>query len=101
MTDRTPAQARLRAEKFYGLGTAVALTVTVIFATAGDGVKIVEASGLRRVVVDGGHTLVWLLLTIAFAIATAKRRWGRVSNSTAITAGVVYAVFLFAVFVWR
>ncbi|WP_374978012.1 hypothetical protein ACEYYH_09990 [Microbacterium trichothecenolyticum] len=91
--------ARVRA--LYGAATAVTLLVAVVFATVGDGVEVAEATGLRAVVIEGGHTLVWVLLTIAFAIAAVRARWSRLSNGVAIAAGVSYAVFLIAVFLWR
>jgi hypothetical protein len=85
----------------FSLAAAIALVVTVVFATVGDGVDVPDAVGLRAVVVDGGHTAVWALLTVAFAIAAVRGRWGRVSNGVAVAAGILYAVFLIAVFVWR
>lgn len=85
----------------FSLAAAVALVVTVVFATIGDGVEVPDAAGLRAVVVDSGHTAVWALLTVAFAIAAVRGRWGRVSNGFAVAAGILYAVFLIAVFVWR
>ena len=78
----------------------ISLVVTVVFATVGDGVAVAEATGLRAVVVEAGHTLVWALLAAAFAIAAARARWSRLSNAIAITAGVVYLLFLIAVFLW-
>jgi hypothetical protein len=89
-----------RTRVLFGAATAVALVVTVVFATVGDGVEA-EATGLRAVVIEAGHTLVWALLTVAFAIATVGARWSRLSNAIALAAGVTYAVFLIAVFVWR
>jgi hypothetical protein len=86
---------------WFTLAAAVALVVTVIFGTVGDGVDVPEATGLRAFVIDGGHTAVWALLTAAFAIAAVRRRWNPVSNGLAVAAGVIYAVFLIAVFVWR
>jgi hypothetical protein len=97
MTAKPPARARA----LYGLASAAALVVTVVFATVGDGVETPEATGLRLAVVDGGHTLVWALLTAAFAIAAVRARWGRLSNGLAVAAGIAYAIFLIAVFVWR
>lgn len=85
----------------YAIAAAVALAVTAVFATVGDGVDVADATGLRRLVVDTGHVGVWALLAVAFAIATARARWGRVSNGIAIAAGILYVVFLVAVFVWR
>ncbi len=85
----------------FSLAAAVALVVTVVFATVGDGVEVPDATGLRAIIVDGGHTAVWALLTVAFAIAAVRGRWGRVSNGFAVAAGILYAVFLIAVFVWR
>lgn len=90
-----------RTRALYGAATAVALVVAVVFATVGDGVEVADATGLRATVIDGGHTLVWMLLAVAFAIATVRARWTRLSNAIAIAAGIVYAAFLIAVFVWR
>lgn len=98
-TKRPPARSRARA--LYGAGTAVALTVTVVFATVGDGVAVAEATGIRWIIVEFGHTLVWVLLTTAFAIATVRGRWGRLSNGIAVAGGAAYLAFLIAVFVWR
>lgn len=96
-----PHSGRSRVRTMYGIAAAVALLVTVIFATLGDGVDVREASGLRGVIVDDGHTLVWVLLTVAFAIATVRARWTRLAGAVAVAAGIVYAVFLVAVFLWR
>ncbi|MDT0143596.1 hypothetical protein [Microbacterium sp. PRC9] len=97
MSERQPPRAR----GLFGAATAVALVVAVVFATIGDGVEVAEATGLRAAVIDGGHTLVWVLLTVAFAIATVRARWSRLSNAIAIAAGITYALFLVGVFVWR
>ena len=90
-----------RARVLFGAAAAVALVVAVVFASVGDGVEVAEATGLRSVVIEGGHTLVWVLLAIAFAIATVRAKWSRLSNVLAIAAGITYAAFLIAVFVWR
>jgi hypothetical protein len=82
-------------------GAATAAAVTVVFATVGDGVEVPEATGLRAVVVDVGHTAVWALLTVAFAIAAVRGKWSPLSNRIAVAAGAVYAAFLVAVFLWR
>lgn len=97
MTDRPPARAR----RGYTVAAAVALVVTVVFATVGDGVDVPDAAGLRAVAVDHGHTLVWILLTLAFAIAALRAKWNPASQVIAVAAGVVYALFLIAVFVGR
>jgi hypothetical protein len=94
-------QQAKRARALFGAAATIALVVTVVFATVGDGVEVAAATGLRAVVVEGGHTLVWALLAIAFAIATVRARWSRLSKGLAIAAGITYAVFLIAVFVWR
>ena len=92
--------ARARARALYGVAFAGAAVVTAIFATVGDGVDVPGATGLRLAIVEGGHTLVWALLTVAFAIAAIRGRWTRPSNACAVAAGVLYAVFLLAVFAW-
>lgn len=96
-------QQASRARVLFGAAAAVALVVAVVFASVGDGVEVevAEATGLRAVVIEGGHTLVWVLLAIAFAIATVRAKWSRLSNVLAIAAGITYAAFLIAVFVWR
>ncbi|MFE5409737.1 hypothetical protein [Microbacterium sp. NPDC056569] len=94
-------QQATRARALFGAAAAVALVVAVIFATVGDGVEVPGVTGLRAWVIDGGHTLVWVLLTVAFAIAAVRAAWSRLSNGIAIAAGITYAVFLIAVFVWR
>jgi hypothetical protein len=81
----------------FGVGAGVALLVTTVFATVGDGVDA-EASGLRGVLVDFGHTGVWALLTAALGIAAAAGTWQHASNVLAGAAGVVYAAFLVALF---
>lgn len=84
----------------FALATLGTATVTAVFATVGDGVEVADASGLRALVIDVGHTGVWALLTAAFAIAAVRSRWNRVSNGVAVAAGILYLVFLGAVFVW-
>lgn len=99
MTESKPPTSRARVG--YSLAAAVALVITVVFSTIGDGVDVPEATGLRSFAIEGGHTAVWVLLTVAFAIAAVRARWNRVSNIVAVAAGVVYAAFLIAVFVAR
>lgn len=86
-----------RPRLLFGIGTGVALVVTIVFATVGDGVDA-EATGLRGAVVDYGHTLVWALLALALGIAAVAGRWQRVSNALAVAAGVLYGAFLVALF---
>lgn len=85
----------------YSVAAAAALVVTVVFGTIGDGVEVPDADGLRALIVDGGHTGVWALLTVAFAIAAVRGRWTRTSNGLALAAGILYGAFLIAVFLWR
>lgn len=91
----SPSQRRL----MFGGAAVIALIVTVIFLTIGDGVDVPDASGIRAFIVDCGHTAVWVLLSIAFAIAAAAAKWTRVSQAVAVTAGVIYVAFLLSVFV--
>ena len=96
MTSVPPGPRRGR----YALAAVGAGAVAVVFATIGDGVDVPGATGLRRLVIEGGHQLVWALLAAAFVIAAARGRWSPIAQAMAVAAGVVYAVFLFAVFVW-
>lgn len=82
----------------YVVGAVVATAVTLVFATAGDGVDASEASGLRRVVIDHGHTATWAALALAFGLAAARGRWQRLSQALALAGGGLYAAFLLAVF---
>lgn len=83
----------------YALATAGALAVTIVFATVGDGVEVAGTTGLRRVVIDVGHTAVWALLTAAFGTAGVRSGWNRFSNGLALAAGATYGVFLLAVLI--
>lgn len=87
--------------RWFALAAAVAAAVAVVFATVGDGVEVPEATGIRALIVDVGHTAVWALLAVAFAIAAARGRWSRLSHGIALAGGVVYVAFLAAVFLWR
>ncbi|WP_312676592.1 hypothetical protein [Microbacterium sp.] len=86
--------------RWYALGAIAAAVVAIVFATIGDGVEVADATGLRRLVVDVGHQLVWALLAGAFAVAAARGRWGRIAQTLAVAAGILYLLFLFAVFLW-
>jgi len=86
-----------RPRLLFGIGAGVALVVTIVFATVGDGVDA-EATGLRGAVVDYGHTLVWAFLALALGIAAVAGRWQRASNALAVAAGVLYGAFLVALF---
>lgn len=86
-----------RKRLLFGIGAGVALVVTLIFATVGDGVEA-EAPGLRGAVVDYGHTAVWALLAVALGIAATSGTWQRASNALAVAAGLLYAAFLAALF---
>lgn len=98
MSDATTSRRRRLA--FSG-AAALSLAVAVVFATVGDGVDVPEATGARLIVIEVGHTGVWVLLATAFAIAAVRRRWSPLSNGIAVAAGILYAIFLVAVFVWR
>lgn len=98
MTDQIQLYRRSRFR--FAAAAVGALAVTVVFGTIGDGVEVSDADGLRKVIVDFGHLLVWVLLTIAFTIAAVRGRWSTPSQVAAITAGALYALFLFAVFLW-
>ena len=89
-----------RARTVYALCALGALAVAVTFLTVGDGVEVPDADGLRRFVIDFGHSAVWVLLFAAFAMAALRATWSQASSRLAAAAGVVYAVFLIAVFVW-
>lgn len=87
-------------QRWYGIAAAGTLIVTIIFATVGDGVEVSEATGLRYTVIAFGHTLVWVLLTVAFVIAAARGQWSKPSQIFAVAAAISYGSFLFAVFIW-
>ena len=91
---------RVRRRLWYILAAVAASIVAIVFATVGDGVEVADADGPRRVIVDLGHQLVWALLAGAFAVAAVRNRWGRVSQTLAVAAGILYLLFLFAVFLW-
>lgn len=93
-------QLTLRSRVLHGVAAVGSVTVATVFATIGDGVDVPGAAGLRRVVIDWGHPAVWVLLAIAFALASGRGRWTSLSNGLAVTAGLFYVVFLIAVFVW-
>ncbi|HYP73616.1 MAG TPA: hypothetical protein VEP72_05955 [Microbacterium sp.] len=96
MTETIPAPRR----RWFTLAAVVAAVVAVVFSTVGDGVEVPDATGVRRVIVDLGHQAVWALLAGAFAAAAARGRWGRPSQVLAVAAGILYLVFLSAVFLW-
>lgn len=81
----------------YVAGAGIATAVTFVFATVGDGVDAPDASGLRRVVIDHGHTATWAALALAFGIAAALGRWQRLSQALALAGGGLYAAFLLSV----
>lgn len=87
-----------RARLLFSVAAVVSLGVTVVFTFVGDGVDIPHATGLQGAIVDLGHTVVWALLTLAFGAAAARGRWARGSNAVAVAAGILYLVFLVAVF---
>ena len=86
--------------RWFTVAAVVAAGVAVVFSTVGDGVEVPDATGARRVVVDLGHQIVWALLAGSFAIAAIRGRWSAASQVPAVAAGAVYALFLFAVFLW-
>ena len=91
---------RVPRRRWYKLAAVAASIVAIAFATVGDGVEVADAAGPRRLVVDLGHQLVWALLAGAFAVAAVRSRWGRISQTFAVAAGILYLLFLFAVFLW-
>lgn len=90
-----------RARVGYGLAAVAAGIVAAIFGTVGDGVGSEGLDGPRKVLVEHGHTVVWLLLTVAFAAAARTARWNRLSQLSAGAAGLLYLSFLAAVFSGR
>lgn len=78
------------------VGGAVASLVAVVFAVVGDGVQTTGGSGIRAVVADYGHTLVWVLLALAFGVAALSGVWGKASARLAVSAGLLYVGFLLA-----
>jgi len=83
---------------WYPLAAVAALVVAITFATIGDGVEVREAAGARLLIVDWGHTLVWVLLTLSFAAAALRGGGDAWANGLAIGAAVAYGAFLVAVF---
>jgi len=98
---RAPSPRRPSGRGWFAAAAAISTAVTLVFATIGDGVDVPEATGIRSLVVDAGHTAVWALLAVAFAIAAVRGRWTRLSNGIALAGGAVYVAFLVAVFLWR
>ena len=96
MPETIPAPRR----RWFTLAAVVAAVVAVVFSTVGDGVEVPDATGARRVIVDLGHQGVWVLLAGALAAAATRGRWGRPSQVLAVGAGILYLVFLSAVFLW-
>ncbi|MBK8446331.1 MAG: hypothetical protein IPL41_06520 [Micropruina sp.] len=84
----------------FALAAVASLAVTAAFATVGDGVDVPAATGVRRLIVDAGHTVVWALLCAAFTIAAWRRSWTTASQVLAVSAGITYAAFLYAVLLW-
>ena len=84
----------------WGAAAAAAAGVAVVFATVGDGVEVPGATGPRQLLVEHGHTAVWLLLAAAFGVATVHDGWTRPANALAVAAGAGYLTFLAAVFLW-
>jgi hypothetical protein len=102
MTD-TPAPAPRRRPSrrvLFAVACVLALVVALVFTFIGDGVDVADAAGLRLVIVEVGHSAVWYLLTAAFAWAAWRGSWVRGAGALAAVAGIIYAVFLFAVFIW-
>jgi hypothetical protein len=71
--------------------------VAVVLATIGDGVDTGDATGVRRLLLDHGHTLTWLLLALALGNAAVRDAWGPTSKVLAVGAAVSYVLFLAAV----
>lgn len=97
MSGERPARPR---RAWFAAAAAASALIATVFATVGDGVEVPTASGVRAVVIDAGHTLVWLLLALAFLSAAVRGRWGRLSQVLALAAGGLYLLFLSAVFLW-
>lgn len=91
----------MTARTWFTVGAAAAGVVAVVFATVGDGVAVDDATGVRKVVVDHAHTLVWVLLALALGAAAVAGRWTALSQVLAAAAGITYGTFLLSVFVLR
>lgn len=90
----TPSRS---ARPWFALGAVAAAIVAGVFGLIGDGVES-EASGVAGWIIDYAHTLVWVLLVVALTIAAIRKKWTRAAGAIAITAVVVYGIFLVALF---
>ncbi|MGC4174996.1 hypothetical protein [Demequina sp.] len=79
--------------RWAGLGAVVALAVTIVFATIGDGVES-QGTGWRAWVIDYGHTITWAFLTVALALVALN--WGprRLRDALFWAALASYAAFM-------
>ncbi len=87
----------MTARRWFALAAATSTVVAVVFLTVGDGVSAGDAVGVRRIVLDHGHTLTWILLAAAFWCAAAQGRWSRAAGGLALAAAASYVVFLISV----
>lgn len=71
----------------YGhIGAIIALTVAVIYLVVIPG-EVLEASGMQKIVLSYGHSLCWVLLSIASYL------WG-MKNHRKLMAFFVYSAFI-------
>jgi hypothetical protein len=80
-----------------GIGSALAAVVAVVFATVGDGVGP-KGEGWRLWVIEYGHTLTWILLSLSLALVAWGRVSARIANGIGVAALVSYIAFLATLF---
>lgn len=96
MEAASPGTLGARRRGWYAAAALAAAAVAVVFATVGDGVDV-AADGWAALLIDHGHTAVWVVLAAALGTAAVAGRWQRASGTLAGTALVIYGLFLIAV----
>lgn len=82
---------------WFALGAGIAAVVAGVFGFIGDGVES-EAPGIAGWIIAYAHTLVWVLLALALAVAAIHNKWSRPAGVVAVAAAVVYGIFIVTLF---
>lgn len=80
---------------------ALAFVVALIYTFVWPEKAVRVATGFRFFVLCWGHALVWVLIAIGFVMGGMSPSLIRVANSIALTAGVLYVLFLMTAFVLK
>lgn len=81
------------------LWAGLALILAIVWVYVGPHTKLPPTPGLRFFIIRWGHALTWLCLSVNFLLRGLSPSLDGTANFIALTAGVIYLLFLLMTFV--